>query len=180
VKLSPQVAVAKRYVENLKEEVKKGRREKAEEAIYPGRARISEQPSDKVNRRGHGACADGEHSLIRLLKAVLNELGLGLARSYFETILKSRFYLGYFVWQGVEHKGTHEPVISAQLFDQVQDVFAGRNKSKRRKHAFAFGGLLKCAHDGCTVTAELLQKGKYVLALLARAGQRLRRPSSHR
>jgi site-specific DNA recombinase len=52
-------------------------------------------------------------------------------------------------------------VISAQLFDQVQDVFAGRNKPKHRKHTFAFGGLLKCAHDGCTVTAER-QKGKYV------------------
>src|SRR5205085_5533748 len=32
------VAVAKHYVENLKEEVKKGMREKAEEGIYPGRA----------------------------------------------------------------------------------------------------------------------------------------------
>ena len=35
-----QVAVAKHYVENLKEEVKKGMREKAEEGIYPGRAPI--------------------------------------------------------------------------------------------------------------------------------------------
>src|SRR5207253_9710857 len=32
------VAVAKHYVENLKEEVKKGMREKAEQGIYPGRA----------------------------------------------------------------------------------------------------------------------------------------------
>lgn len=31
------VAVAKHYVENLREEVKKGMREKAEEGIYPGR-----------------------------------------------------------------------------------------------------------------------------------------------
>jgi site-specific DNA recombinase len=30
------VAVAKHYVENLKEEVKKGMREKAEQGIYPG------------------------------------------------------------------------------------------------------------------------------------------------
>jgi len=98
--------------------------------------------------------ATGEHSLITLRKTVLNELRLRLARSYFETILKNRFYLGYFVCRGVEYKGTHEPLISSQLFDQVQDVFAGRNKPKHRKHAFAFAGLLKCAHDGCTVTAE--------------------------
>ena len=112
-------------------------------------------------RRIFDLYATGEHSLITLHKAALNELGLRLARSYFETILKNRFYLGYFVWQGVEYKGTHEPLISGQLFDQVQDVFAGRNKPKHRKHAFAFAGLLKCAHDGCTVTAER-QKGKYV------------------
>ena len=36
------VAVAKHYVENLKEEVKKGMREKAEEGIYPGRAPIGD------------------------------------------------------------------------------------------------------------------------------------------
>ena len=32
------VAVAKHYVGNLKEEVKKGMREKAKQGIYPGRA----------------------------------------------------------------------------------------------------------------------------------------------
>ena len=167
------VAVAKHYVENLKEEVKKGMREKAEQGIYPGRAPIGYRNNSATRtidldpdrapmvRSIFELYATGEHSLITLRKAVLNELGLRLARSYFETILKSRFYLGYFVWQGVEYKGTHEPLISTQLFDQVQDVFAGRNKPKHRKHAFAFAGLLKCAHDGCTVTAER-QKGKYV------------------
>jgi len=54
-----------------------------------------------------------------------------------------------------------EPLVSGDLFNRVQDVFAGRNKPKHRKHAFAFAGLLKCSNDGCTVTAEL-QKGKYV------------------
>ncbi len=167
------VAVAKHYVENLKEEVKKGMREKAEEGIYPGRAPIGyrNNPATRaidvdperapIVRRIFEMYASGEHSLITLRKAIFNELGLRLARSYFETILKNRFYLGYFIWQGLEYKGTHEPLISTQLFDQVQDVFAGRNKPKHRKHAFAFAGLLKCAHDGCTVTAER-QKGKYV------------------
>ena len=103
----------------------------------------------------------GEHSLITLRKTVLSELGLRLSRSYFETILKNRFFLGCFVWQGVQYKGTHEPLISASLFDRVQSVFAGRNKRKRRKHDFAFSGLLRCAHDACMVTAER-QKGKYV------------------
>jgi site-specific DNA recombinase len=114
-----------------------------------------------IVRRIFELYATGEHSLITLRKTVLNELGLRLSRSYFDKILKNRFYLGYFFWQGLEYKGAHEPLISGDLFNRVQDVFAGRNKPKHRKHAFAFGGLLRCAHDGCTVPAEL-QKGKYV------------------
>jgi hypothetical protein len=167
------VAVAKHYVENLKEEVKKGMREKAEEGIYPGRAPIGYRNNSLTRsidvdserapmvQRFFELYASGDYSLFTLRSAVLDELSLRLSRSYYEKILKNRFYLGYFVWQGVEYKGTHEPLIAAHLFDRVQDVFAGRNRPRHRKHDFAFAGLLRCAHDGCTVTAEL-QKAKYV------------------
>jgi site-specific DNA recombinase len=40
-------------------------------------------------------------------------------------------------------------------------LFHGYHKGKYRKQEIAFRGLLKCAHDDCTVTAEL-KKGKYV------------------
>jgi site-specific DNA recombinase len=40
-------------------------------------------------------------------------------------------------------------------------VFRGHNQPKYRKHDFAFGGLLRCAHDDCTVTAEI-KKQRYV------------------
>jgi site-specific DNA recombinase len=53
------------------------------------------------------------------------------------------------------------PLISRGLFDQVQAVFRGHNQPKYRKREFAFGGLLQCAHDGCTVTAEI-KKSRYV------------------
>jgi site-specific DNA recombinase len=167
------VAVAKHYVENLKEEVKKGMREKAEEGIYPGRAPIGYRNNSFTRsieidaeraplvQRIFELYASGQHSLMTLRKTALNELGLRLSRSYYEKILKSRFYIGFFVWQGVEYRGTHEPLISHDLFDRVQEVFAGRHKRKHRRHDFAFAGLLRCAHDGCTVTAEL-QKAKYV------------------
>ena len=105
--------------------------------------------------------ASGNYSLSTLRTAVLNELGVKLCRAYLETILKNRFYLGYFVWQGIDYKGIHAPIISSNLFAAAQRVFTGRNKPKYRKHDFAFAGLLTCAHDACTVTAEL-QKGKYI------------------
>ena len=167
------VAVAKHYIENLRDEVKKGMREKAEQGIYPARAPIGYRNNsitrsiDTDPERGPQVkrifemYATGEYSLSSLRRAVLNRVGLRLARAYLEILLKNRFYLGYFRWQGIVYKGTHAPLISAELFSKVEDVFAGRSRPRYRKHEFAFAGLLRCAHDGCTVTAEV-KKGKYV------------------
>jgi DNA invertase Pin-like site-specific DNA recombinase len=167
------VAVAKNYVENLKEEVKKGMREKAEQGVYPGRAPFGYRNNSAtrtvevdplkapVLRRIFELYATGDYSLVSLRRTALAETGVSICRAYLETILKNRFYRGDFMWQGIEYKGTHEPLIAADLFERVQRVFAGYNKPKYRKHSFAFAGLLTCAHDGCTVTAEL-HKQKYV------------------
>jgi hypothetical protein len=61
----------------------------------------------------------------------------------------------------VTYKGTHETFITSQLFETVQAVMHGHHKGKYGKHDIAFRGMLTCAHDDCTVTAEL-KKGKYV------------------
>jgi DNA invertase Pin-like site-specific DNA recombinase len=166
------VAVAKHYSENLREEVKKGMREKAEQGIYPGRAPFGYR-NDKTARTIVVDCerapvlkrlfdlyGNGQHTLISLRKALRDETGIQLSRGYLETVLKNRFYLGYFVWQGIEYKGVHPPLIDSATFQRVQAVFAGRHRPKHRRHDFAFAGLLRCAHDGCTVTAER-HKGKY-------------------
>jgi site-specific DNA recombinase len=167
------VAVAKHYSENLREEVKKGMREKAEQGIYPSRPPFGykNNPATRsievdpqrapVLRRIFELYASGQHSLTTLRRAILRERGVQICRAYLEIILKNPFYIGRFNWQGIEYKGTHEPLVSPELFQRVQDTFAGRNKPKYLKHNFAFAGLLTCAHDGCTVTTEL-QKGKYV------------------
>jgi site-specific DNA recombinase len=167
------VAVAKNYSENLKEEVKKGMREKAEQGLYPGRAPFGyrnnthtraidvDERRAPIVKRIFELYASGDHSLTTLRKAVIEETGVRINRAYLEAILKSVFYIGRFFWRGIEYKGTHTPLISPDLFQRAQRAFANRHKPKYRKHNFAFAGLLRCAHDGCTVTTEL-QKGRYV------------------
>ena len=100
---------------------------------------------------------------IRLLlgKAVRDMFGKSVNRSYLHTILNSRFYLGTFEWGGQTYRGTHVPLISTQLFDDVQRVMHGHNRGKYSKHDIAFRGMLTCAHDDCTVTGEV-KKQKYV------------------
>jgi site-specific DNA recombinase len=103
----------------------------------------------------------GRYSLATLRTEILKDTGVRIARSYLEKILKNRFYIGQFNWQGIEYQGTHAPIIEATAFQRVQDVFTGLNKPKYRKHNFAFAGLLTCSHDGCTVTTEF-HKNKYI------------------
>src|SRR5438270_2815387 len=167
------VAVAKHYVENLKEEVKKGMREKAEQGLYPGRAPFGYRNNPvaraieidlkraPILRRIFELYATGSYSLTTLRKSIFEESGIKINRAYLDAMLKSTFYIGRFVWRGIEYKGKHAPLISPELFERVQRVFVGRNKPKYRKHNFAFAGLLRCAHDGCTVTTEL-QKNRYI------------------
>jgi site-specific DNA recombinase len=167
-----QLVIARNYIENLREEVKKGMREKAEQGIYPTRApfgycnnklqhTIEVDPEKAlVIKRIFQLYASGNYSLSSLRKLIAVETGRVWPKSHLERTLKSPFYIGFFVWDGKTHKGTHTPLISAELFEQVQSVFRGHNRSKYRKHSFAFGGMLQCAHDNCLVTAER-KKNKY-------------------
>jgi len=166
------VVMARNYIENLKEEVKKGMREKAEQGIYPSRPPVGyrnnkaehtiEVDSEKapLARRMFELYATGQYSLSQLRLAVKSEFGVTMAKGYLDRLLKNPFYAGSFVWDGKTYLGSQTPLVDRSLFQQVQTVFQGRNKLKYRKHDFAFRGLLTCAYDNCLVTAEI-KKAKY-------------------
>jgi site-specific DNA recombinase len=59
------------------------------------------------------------------------------------------------------YRGAHPCFIEMELFKRVQAVLRRHNKPKYRKQEFAFRGLLHCAQDHCTITAER-KKQKYV------------------
>ena len=167
-----QLVIARNFIENLREEVRKGMREKAEQGIYPSHApfgyrnnklqRTIEVDPEKapILKRMFELYATGQYSLARLGKLVSEEFGIRHPKSYLERILKNPFYIGLFVWEGKTYKGTHTPLVGNELFERVQAGFRGHHKPKYRKHEFAYSGLLRCAYDDCMVTAEL-KKGKY-------------------
>ena len=168
-----EVVSAKYYSDNLREEVIKGMREKAEQGIYPGHAPFGyrnnraireieiDPESVEIVRAIFELYASGIYPLMRLRVAIRERFGKTINRSYLHTILNNRVYLGFFQWRGVEYRGKHEPIISPELFEAAQAVMHGHNKGKYNKHNIAFRGMLTCAHDDCTVTAEV-KKGKYV------------------
>ncbi len=167
-----QVVIARNYIENLKEEVKKGMREKAEQGIYPSRPPLGYQNNKlehtievdprkaPIAQRMFELYASGQHSLTSLRIAILDEFGINLAKGYLERLLKNPFYSGQFRWENKLYPGTHTPLVSFAQFEQVQAVFRGHNKPHYQTRDFAFRGLLTCAYDNCKVTAEI-KKEKY-------------------
>jgi site-specific DNA recombinase len=168
-----QLVLARNYIENLREEVKKGMREKTEQGIYPGRAPFGycnnradrtiqiHSENAQIVTRIFELYASAQYSLSELQKAVRSQAGKTISRAYLHTILTNPFYEGNFIWGGKLYRGTHEAFISRDLYERVQGVLRGHNKPKYGKQEIAFRGLLRCAHDNCAITAEC-KKGTYV------------------
>jgi site-specific DNA recombinase len=172
------VLLAKNYIDNLSEEVKKGMREKAEQGEYPGKAPFG-YSNDKVSKlvipdpkytsmivRLFEQYATGQHSLKSLMVLIFHEgwrtpRGRKVAKSMIEMILKNPFYIGDFLWRGSRYEGKHQPLISRQLFDQVQALLRSGASPRSGRRDFAFRGLLKCKHCGCAIVGEI-HKGRYV------------------
>jgi site-specific DNA recombinase len=167
-----QVVIARNYIENLREEVKKGLREKAAQGFYPGRApfgychnklthNIEPDPMNgAIVERMFSLYASGQQSLAALRQTIKTETGRLWPKSHLQRMLKNSIYCGLFVWNEKTHQGRHTPLVSAHLFQQVQETFRSFNRSKYRKHRFAFTGLLNCAYDNCMITAEI-KKQRY-------------------
>src|SRR5215469_16396188 len=167
------VVMARNYSENLREEVKKGMREKASQGIFPGHAPFGYQndkakrtieihPEDSaIAKRIFELYATGNHTLSTLAKRIRIETGKTISRGNVYLILKNSFYIGTFQWMGQTYPGTHPTFVSRKLFDQVQTILAGHNRPKYSKRDIAFRGLMNCAYDGCMLTGDI-QKQKYV------------------
>ena len=167
------LAVARNYSENLREESKKGMQEKAAQGTYPGRApfgylnnkgtRTIEIHPDKAHiaRYVFETYARGQHSLLSLSKDVRHKWGTHISKTNLHKMLTNPFYIGRFKWSGSIYQGMHPPLITQELWAQVQDVLCGHNRPKYSKRDIAFRGLLTCAHDRCMVTGEV-KKNKYV------------------
>lgn len=78
--------------------------------------------------------------------------------------LRSKYYLGYTQYNGEWHKGTHDPIISQELFDAVQIIMDKRaddyNSSRGTGKITSYlGGYLYCTHCGGKYT-KITQKQK--------------------
>ena len=182
------VLMAKNYIDNLSEEVRKGMLEKAEQGLWPsaapfgyknvveadGKKGIAIDPDQgPIITRLFEWYATGNYSLKEVGK-MAREAGLVYRKSRrpvpvstVHKILRSRLYTGKFEWLGKVYQGSHRPLVSMDLWSAVQDILDGRNCKTRHPKTgggvreFAFTGLITCGHCGCALTAEI-KKSKYI------------------
>ena len=174
------VSVAQYYIDNLSEETKKGLLEKAEEKWYPGNHKrgyktigdighkiwaIDDSPDSEVPfiKKIFELYAKTNWSLKKLNEEIFKDgwkqkNGKPYPKSTLAFILNDIFYCGRFKWQGKIYQGNHEPLVSEEIFEIVQQKLHRKGIPKYRTHNHLFKGMMECEECHCAVTAEI-QKG---------------------
>ena len=166
--------LAKNYIDNLSDEVKKGQRGMLEEGKWPGGASptgyikvdkllVPDVPRDRYIIKAFELYASGSYSLSSLKKKLDEEgfrsqNGKPLTKSNFFIILTNPIYYGMMRWNKQLYLGTHQPLIDKQLFDRVQDMLRRTKNGELipvyAKHNVTYRGLLSCGECGCKITAD--------------------------
>lgn len=161
--------MANQYILDLSKNVKRGIRAKLEKGGWPSMAPLGYLNKDnKViidKARGKyivkifemyktGKYSVKEISDILFSEGFRSRGDMKYHKSKIHKILSMSFYCGIMERDGQKYLGKHEPLISKQLFDEVQEVLNKKAHVKKQNIPFAFRGILKCAKCGCKLTAS--------------------------
>lgn len=167
--------MAEFYSANLAAEIRKGMTQKAKQGGWPHQAPLGyrnvrrpvggrlvaciEPDPDRAHhiRAAFQLYAAGDWTLERLT-AELAARGLcnrgrrdyppkPLSLGGVAKLLANKTYMGLIDWNGVLVQGQHQPLVSPELFQQVQDLLAARSArgTCERKHHHYLKGVLHCA-----------------------------------
>ena len=168
------VSVAQYYIDNLSEEVRKGQKEKLAQGWLPTKPPLGYKTIGDKGHKTHVIDWDvapyirkmfeyyssGNHSL-KSLVAIMYQEGMRnrearkICRSRIHVLLSNPFYYGKILWKGEIHRGEHEPIISKELFDVVQDrLFRKIKNPQYKKHLTVFKAKIDCGECKGTITWE--------------------------
>jgi site-specific DNA recombinase len=172
-----QAVVAADYIRNLREEAKKGLYGRLRQGFYPmrapvgyidngaGKAKTIDPSRGPLIRKGFELYASGKLTIIPLVDELYrmglrNLAGHKVSRNGLSTILNNPFYTGLIRIKktGEIYTGNHEGLITKRLFDDTQDMLAGRFNARTQTHDFLFRRFITCKGCGYSLIGER-QKG---------------------
>jgi DNA invertase Pin-like site-specific DNA recombinase len=172
-----QAVVAADYIRNLREETKKGFYGRLKQGFYPmpaplgyldagaGKPKIPDPERAPLIKKAFELYSTGKYSQVALGEE-LYQLGLRkkngkrLDQNTLGRILRFPFYMGliHIEKNNETYLGVHQPLISKNLFEQVQRVLSGNFTGVRISHDFPFRQLFWCKLCGRSLIPET-QKG---------------------
>ena len=163
---------SKYFSDNLRENVKRGLRQKIRNGVWPGWAPVGYTNNPKTRgidvdntnapkvQKLFALYSTGAYTLKSLAnwcaeQHLKTNAGNPISLSNVQHILQNPFYIGLMRYKAEIFEGTHEPLVAKKLFDKCQEVMSKRGKvHEPKKHNFAFLGLMKCASCGASITAQ--------------------------
>lgn len=174
--MSIEFGMAKKYVDDLSENVKRGQRARIARgwtSSCPPAGYLSDRNTKTIvrdpirfpllRRAFELVLADTRPSEVyRVLTDVWGyrrparegEEGKPIALSRFYEILGSPFYAGLLPYCGEIYKGSHEPMVSPDELAEVQRILHREGRSRPQRHEWAYTGLLRCGKCGGIATAS--------------------------
>lgn len=167
--------MAKKYVDDLSDNVKRGNRAKLEKGWFPSFAPLGylNEPREKIiipdperfdlMRKMWDMLLEGTPVMDILKKAnedwgfktrAFRNCGKCLSRSALYKIFKNPFYYGLIERKEGVYQGKHQPMITEDEFYRAQEILGRKGKQRPKVREFAFTGLIRCDECGCMITAE--------------------------
>ncbi len=163
--------MANQYIRDLSENVKRGNRTKLERGDWSSKAPLGYLNDRAVKKividperkkyivRAFELYGTGMYSVKEVTNILFSEgfrtrSNSKVYKSKIHFILSNPFYYGVMSVKGKYYNGNHEPIISKQLYDSVQDVIHGRLRPRQKTLMFPIRGLATCSECGCLYTAS--------------------------
>jgi DNA invertase Pin-like site-specific DNA recombinase len=128
---------------------------RCEVIIDPIRAPIIKKVFEKIgNERWSGRKV---HAWLKKDIQFVSRFGKSMNLSTLYKMLKNPFYCGVFEYprgSGNWYTGKHEPLITQELFQAVQEKIAEENRPKHKFKEWSFTKLLICGYCGSGITAQ--------------------------
>lgn len=173
------VTVAKKYSDNLREEAMKGWTEKLAQGWLPAppppgyitvtqngkRIHVPDPETKDLMRNAFKLYLEPGQTIKTVAKemrlmGITSSKGHPYYTSKVHKLLTNPFYIGINRFNGMDHLGAQEPIISKRLFDEVQyKIHKGRPRVYG-KHNSPLKGLIRCDDCGSVVTWQR-QRGHY-------------------
>jgi DNA invertase Pin-like site-specific DNA recombinase len=171
--LSVAFGQAKYYTDNLRENILRGIRQKLRRGEMPAKAplgyynepRIRTIEPDKATfnkmKKILELFAKGNHTLTKIRdemfsQGLVGRYGKPHSLSSIPAILSNPFYYGMFMHKGELIQGSHKPMISKKIFDQIQEALCsnGKPRKKKTKEELIFKNFAICGECGYQITGE--------------------------